>query len=76
MISVILRIEFAASITSNALGNSSGILDTEDPNIFLNELKARNSERLVIAQININALEHKFESFVSMIKNWVDIIMV
>ena len=65
--------------TSNVLGTSSGKLDTEDtedPNIILNELKAKNSERLIIAQININALEHKFEAFVSMIKNRVDIIMV
>ena len=42
----------------------------------MNELKAKNSERLIIAQININGFEHKFEYFVSMIKNRVDIIMV
>ena len=61
---------------SNVSGNTNVQLDIEDPNIILNELKAKNSERLIIAQININALEHKFESLVSLIKDKVDIIMI
>ena len=43
--------------TSNVLGNSSGQLDTEDHNIILNELKAKNSERLImVLSINLNPL--------------------
>ena len=62
--------------TTNVLENSNGQLDIEEPNIILNELKAKNSERLIIAQININAVERKFESLVSLIKDKVDIIMI
>ena len=56
-------------------GNSIEPSVTEDPSIILSELKVKNGERLIIAQININALEHKFKHFMSMIKNRVDIIM-
>ena len=36
----------------------------------------KNSERLTIAQINVNAVEHKFESLIALVKNKVDIIMI
>ena len=61
---------------TNESKNRNGIIDIEDPNVVLSELKAKNSERLVIAQININAMERKFQSLVSLIKDKVDIIMI
>ena len=62
--------------TINISGDSNGHSDKEDPKIILNELRAKNSERLIIAHININSVEHKFESLVSLVKNKVDIIMI
>ena len=64
------------SHTINISGDSNGHSDNEDPKIILNELRAKNSERLIIAHININSVEHKFESIVSLVKNKVDIIMI
>ena len=61
---------------TNESENRNGLIDIEDPNVVLSELKAKNSERLVIAQININAVERKFQSLVSLIKDKVDIIMI
>ena len=43
------------SIT-NESENRNGLIDIEDPNVVMSELKAKNSERLEIAQININAV--------------------
>ena len=62
--------------TTNVLENSSGQLYIEGPNITLSELKAKNSQRLIIVQININAVENKFQSLVSLIKDNIDIIMI
>ena len=42
----------------------------------MSKLRAKNSERIIIAQININGIERKFQSLVSMIKDKVDIIMI
>ena len=47
-----------------------------NPNIILNKLKATNAERLIIGHININFLQNKFESLVSLVKGNVDILMV
>ena len=54
--------------TINVSGGSNEQSDTENPNIILNELRTKNSERLIIAQININAVEHKCESLVALVK--------
>ena len=62
--------------STNVLDNSNGQIDIEEPNIILSELKAKNAERLIIAQININAVENKFQCLVSLIKDKVDIIMI
>ena len=61
---------------TNILENSSASIYIEEPNITLIELKAKNSERPIIAQININGVENKFQSLVSLIKDKVDIIMI
>ena len=60
----------------NVLKDSPGQMESEKPNVVLSELRANNSERLIIAQININGIDHKFQSLVSIIKNKVDIIMI
>ena len=48
----------------------------DDPNIILNDIKAKNYNRLVVAHININFLENKFEHLVSLVKDKVDILLV
>ena len=48
--------------TTNGMENFNGQIDIEGPNIILSKLKAKNSEKLVIAQININAVRSKFQS--------------
>ena len=48
----------------------------DDPNVILNRLKSKNLNKPIIAQININFLEKKFEPLVSLVKEKVDILMV
>ena len=42
---------------SECLNTSSIEFNTENPCVFLSELKAKNADRLIIAHININFLE-------------------
>ena len=51
-------------------------VDKNDPTIILNKLKANNADRPIIAHININFLENKFEPLMSLVKNKIDIILV
>ena len=53
--------------TINVLDNYNRQIDIEEPNIILSELRAKNSERFIVAQININAVESKFQSLVSLV---------
>ena len=48
----------------------------DDPIFVLMKLKAKNADKPVIAHLNINFLEPKFESLNSLIKNNVDILFV
>ena len=47
-----------------------------DPWTILSKLKAKNREILIIGHININFLDKKFESLVSLFKDNVDIILI
>ena len=72
-----LDINSTVSLNSfNVLKNFPGPMESEKPNVVLTELRANNSERLIIAQININGIDHNFHSLVSIITNKVDIIMI
>ena len=75
------------NISINSLVSSEGegitqsdILESsirvDDTNAILNEIKAKNADRLVIAHININFLAKKFEPLVSLIKDKIDIFLV
>ena len=50
--------------------------NNDDPKSLLKELKTKNRERPVIAHLNINFLDPKFEPLVDMIKDNVDILLV
>ena len=62
---------------SSTCGSVSTILsDDEDPYYILKKLKEKNSERPVIAHLNINSISSKFEPLTSMIKDNVDFLLV
>ena len=52
------------------------INDTDDPKKLLQNLKAKNSERPIVAHININFLNPKFEPLKDIIKDNYDILLV
>ena len=52
------------------------INETDDPKSLLEKLKAKNTERPIIAHININFLNPKFEPLKDIIKDNVDILLV
>ena len=54
--------------------DSGSILD--NPNLIFNELKRKNSDRIIIGHININFIENKFEALVALVKDKVDSIII
>ena len=46
-----------------------------DPSLILNTLRIKNSERIIIGHLNVNHIENKFEPFVSLVKDKLDIIV-
>ena len=48
----------------------------KDPILILNELKTKNTERLIVGHININFLQNKFEYLKSLIQGKIDIIVI
>ena len=61
---------FTTQSCVDAIGN------TDNSIRILNVLRTKNSERLVIGHININVIENKFNSLVSLVKDKIDIIMI
>ena len=57
-------------------GNMSLLDDIEDPFAILKDLKEKNSERPVIAHLNINSLSPKFEPLTEMVKDSIDFLLV
>ena len=49
---------------------------TGDPKEILKNLRLKNVNRLICAQLNINSLRTKFESLVNIINNNIDILMI
>ena len=56
--------------------NVSLLDEMEDPTSILKDLKERNSDRPVIAHLNINSLSSKFEPLSEMVKNNIDFLLV
>ena len=56
--------------------NSIQLRNSDNPSLIFNELKRKNSDRVIIGHININFIENKFEPLVALVKNKVDIIMI
>ena len=63
-------------VSGTSCGNMSGLSDEEDPYYILKNLKEKNSERPVIAHLNINSISSKFEPLTSMIKDNIDFLLV
>ena len=47
-----------------------------DPFKLLSNIRQKNSNRLIIAQLNINSIRNKFSSLASMIENNIDIFLI
>ena len=47
--------------------------DSDNPSLIFNELKRKNSDRVITGHININVIENKFEPLVALVKDKVDI---
>ena len=62
--------------TSDTDTNDDGEMTISDPSVILNNLRAKNPNKPIIAQININFLEKKFEPLLSLVKDTVDILMI
>ena len=62
--------------TLNASMHNEINVDVNTPDIILSKLRINNADRIIIAHININFLENKFEPLVSLVKDKVDIILV
>ena len=59
--------------------NEASIISNNNPlDSFpdLNNVRQKNSSRLIIAQLNINSLRNKFDSFSQMVKDNVDILLI
>ena len=56
--------------------NSKDDLVDIDPVKVLNNIRQKHSNRLVIAQLNINSLRNKFASLSTMIKDYVDLLLI
>ena len=59
--------------------NEASIISNNEPlDSFadLNNVRQKNSSRLIIAQLNINSLRNKFDSFSQMVKDNVDILLI
>ena len=69
--------ESACSDSSSCVGENVSLLDEiEDPFAILKDLKEKNSERPIIAQLNINSISSKFEPLAEMIKDNIDFLLV
>ena len=49
---------------------------TGDPKEIFKNLKLKNVNRLICAQLNINSIGNKFDSLVNIINNNIDILMI
>ena len=48
----------------------------QDPSLILKEIKAKNENRIVVAHLNINFINQKFEALKTLVDNNVDILMI
>ena len=51
-------------------------INTEYPSIILNTLRTKNNETIIIGNLSINHIENKFQPFVSLLKDKLDIVLL
>ncbi len=64
------------SLVNDSIEKSFNLDHKNDPRFVLNELRTKNLDRPIIACININFLENKFEPLKSITKENIDILLV
>ena len=47
-----------------------------DPMQELEQIRQKNSNRLIVAQLNINSIRNKFDSLIEIVKENVDILLI
>ena len=55
---------------------TKGSEDQDNPELILNELRAKNADRLIIASLNINFIYQKFEALKSLVHDKIDVLMI
>ena len=55
---------------------TKGSKDQDNPELILNELRAKNADRLIIARLNINFIYQKFEALKSLVHDKIDVLMI
>ena len=55
---------------------STECCQTGDPEEILKNLRLKNVNRLICAQLNINSIRNKFDSLINLINNNIDILMI
>ena len=68
-------LDMSKETVSESTGNVS-FTDVNDPKSLLTGLKEKNSERPLIAQLNINSISSKFEPLQMLIKDTIDLLVV
>ena len=73
--------ENEVSILSIDQSDRENVLDLSrnpllDPMQELEQIRQKNSNRLIVAQLNINSIRNKFDSLVEMVKENVDILLI
>ena len=69
-------VEAQTAVLPQSPSTDNLIAENDDPKAVLQELKTKNRERPVIAHLNINFLDPKFEQLMDMVKDNVDILLV
>ena len=69
-------LSISESLESLLSANVSLVEETNNPAMILTELKSKNSERPVIAHLNINSISSKFEPLCSMVKDSIDFLVI
>ena len=62
--------------SNGTLSNSHNIKKMEDLSKILNIHRTKNNERMIIGHLNINHVANKFEPFISLMKDKLDIVLL
>ena len=68
--------KYSNNSIDNANDSKTTVNKEQDPSLILKEIKAKNVNRIVVAHLNINFTNQKFEALKTRVDNNVDILMI